>query len=682
MKLFSLRDWLFSLETFGAAGLALYISLAMDLPRPYWAAATVYICSQPLSGATRSKAVYRVCGTLLGAIVSIAFVPNLVASPELLSFAISSWVAFCLFVSLLDRGPRSYVFILAGYTTALIGFPIVDAPEAIFDTAVARLEEIIVGIVCASVVSSVVFPSNVALVVAERLGTWLADADFWSSEVLVGCDQRRTSHAHRLRLASDASSLDNLSILLAFDTSNQRHAARALRMLRLRMLMLLPVLESLSDMMGELARDGTPLLPTVQALLDDIRRALVQGRDVSRTTMDALHRIVTDRDPSFAPCATARDHLLASLLVRLEELINIRQDCRHLHDQISNGRTTKFVISYKPEAGIADVRHRDFGFAALSALAAFVCVGGVCWIWIATSWPEGGTAAMIAAVACCLFASQDDPVPTLRSFANWSALAAVNAVVYLFVILPRIQDFEILILAFAPTYIFFGLLATKRTTAVASIALSLWTATLMALQETYRADFAGVLNSGLALLTGIWYSALVFRLVRSTGAAWRINRLVQANRLTLAEAAEHRGRRDRAQFAALLLDRLGLLATLLATSESAGHDPGADPLTELRIGLAIIELRHARHDLPQSVVEKLDAMLAAMSRHFRTAPSVTDPALLPLIDDASRAVAAARPGKAKQNALLGLVEIRCMIFGGASPPKPTADPALAEATAA
>ena len=131
-------DLIFALKTFAASMLALVIALAMDLPRPYWAMATVYITSQPLAGATSSKAFFRVMGTLVGATMTVALVPNLVNAPELLCLAIALWVGLCLYLSLLDGTPRSYVFMLAGYTVALIGFPSVSEPGAIFDTAVAR----------------------------------------------------------------------------------------------------------------------------------------------------------------------------------------------------------------------------------------------------------------------------------------------------------------------------------------------------------------------------------------------------------------------------------------------------------------------------------------------------------------------------------------------------------------
>ena len=41
--------------------LALYLAFSLDLPRPYWALITAYIVARPLSGMTRSKALYRFC---------------------------------------------------------------------------------------------------------------------------------------------------------------------------------------------------------------------------------------------------------------------------------------------------------------------------------------------------------------------------------------------------------------------------------------------------------------------------------------------------------------------------------------------------------------------------------------------------------------------------------------------
>ena len=107
---FSPQELLFSLKSFVAAMLALYLSSRFGLPRPFWAFMTAYIVAHPLASHVRSKALYRFVGTLLGCAATVVLVPSLSGSPELLSLALALWVGLCLYVSLLDRSARSYVF--------------------------------------------------------------------------------------------------------------------------------------------------------------------------------------------------------------------------------------------------------------------------------------------------------------------------------------------------------------------------------------------------------------------------------------------------------------------------------------------------------------------------------------------------------------------------------------------
>jgi uncharacterized membrane protein YccC len=179
-------ELIFSLNTFLAAMLALYIAFASGLDRPFWAMLTVYITSQPLAGAVRSKAVYRLCGTIVGAGMTVVIVPTFVNEPIALSVALSLWVGACLFISLLDRTPRSYLFMLAGYTSALIGFPSVATPGTIFNTAVLRVEEIGLGICCAGLVHSFIFPRSVKSAVIKKLSVITSDLDRWWNDIVRG----------------------------------------------------------------------------------------------------------------------------------------------------------------------------------------------------------------------------------------------------------------------------------------------------------------------------------------------------------------------------------------------------------------------------------------------------------------------------------------------------------------
>src|SRR5262249_56804708 len=66
--------------------------------------------------------------------------------------------------------------------------------------------------------------------------------------------------------------------------------------------------------------------------------------------------------------------------------------------------------------------HTDPGIALLSALAAAVAMSICAFFWIATAWPEGAIAFAAVAVASTLFASLDDPTPTIPNIVAVLAL--------------------------------------------------------------------------------------------------------------------------------------------------------------------------------------------------------------------------------------------------------------------
>ena len=187
-----IRPIIFSVNCYIATILTMFVAFSLDLKSPGWAMTTVYLTSQPLSGAMRAKAVYRAIGTFIGAAAMVAIVPNLVDAPELTTLAIMLWVALCVFVSLLDRTPRSYMFVLSGYTAALIGFPSVLAPGTVFDTAVSRVEEITLGVVCAAIVHGLIFPKSVFSTFAQKLRSTIADTRRWLADGLTQAATRKS----------------------------------------------------------------------------------------------------------------------------------------------------------------------------------------------------------------------------------------------------------------------------------------------------------------------------------------------------------------------------------------------------------------------------------------------------------------------------------------------------------
>jgi uncharacterized membrane protein YccC len=643
------RDWLFATKTFAAAMLALFIALSLGLDRPYWAMASAYIAAQPLSGATRSKAVFRLCGTVIGAAAAVILVPPLSNAPELLSLALALWVAGCLYLSLLDRTPRSYASMLAGYTAAIIGFPAVAAPDAIFETALTRVQEIAIGVSLASLVAGVVFPRPVGEALAARIDAWLANARDWSREALAGQgDPQRNAR----RLAADAVEINLLASQLSYDALGWED--RQFGLLRSRMIMLLPALSSIADRVAALGEAMPPGAPRLAADVAAWVSAPGQPAEALLDRIDTMEAGLTQRSDWTAL-------LLSSLTMRLRDLMQIMHDCTLLRRQMGNAvPLPETELLFAPDATAASAWHRDYGMALLSAMACGVAILLCCAVWIATAWPQGATAALQVAVACCFFAAQDDPAPAILQFLTWSVAAVIVDGILLFGVLPHASSFMTLMLALAPPYLLGGVLVSMPATANGGRAFTANGATLLALQDAYASDFPTFVNSALALMLGLALSATVTRLIRSVGAGVIAGRLLHVIRLELAEAAERRGSHDRARYAGLMLDRLGLIGARLAEAQEAPEHALAD----IRVGLNIIDLRRARHSVTPPVRERIDVMLDELAAYYRRGnrPELPKGAVLPSIDDALDAVAAAGPGPGRPDALLGLVGIRRGLF--------------------
>jgi len=672
------HGWLFSIRTYLASITALYIGLAGNLSRPYWAMATVYIVSQPLLGPTRAKGVYRILGTLVAGVAILLALPLLVETPLLLSAAMSLWLACCLFLALLDRGPRGYAFLLAGYTTAFIGFPAVTSPELIFDTVVARSEEIILGTVVAVLFAALVFPASVRPMLIGRINAWMNDAAQWSRQLLEG----GRAHAPRNRLAADLVQFEALVEFLRRD--DPRHAGTAVSMERLRerMLLMLPVLSSIADRLHGLRVKGHALPDGLAALVEDIGAWLESSSSDDRQTHARLHARISALKPQVD--GDLQQLQLATLLLRLEELVDLWQDCRVLHHAIEQGTAPSQRAHYRVRATpLAGSRHVDFGMALFSAASAGVALMSYCVLWIGLGWEGGGNGAMMAAVAAAFFAAQDDPAPSMMSFLVWAVVASVVAGIYLFGIFPAVHDFGLLVLLLAVAFLPLGVLLHNPKTMLFALPLTVNLVALLSVQNSYNANIQGFVNASVAMFIGIGFAVVMTRLFRSVGAEWTARRLVRQGWRTLAGAAEGRGQQDRERFAARMLDLLGLLAPRLAATPEGSDIASVDMLTEVRVGLNILQLRRARLQLPERSREAVERILDDVATHYRRQVAAHRPlpgeeALRTHLDASLARVGSVAAGRARDEALMGLVGLRFALFpdSGAAP-GPAPVPALA-----
>ncbi|CAO3356562.1 FUSC family protein [Azospirillum melinis] len=583
---------LFSAKSFAAAMLAYYIALRAGVPKPSWAIVTVYIVSQNSAGASLRRGVYRFAGTIVGAVATVAIIPCFVNDPLVCSVVLAGWIGLCLYFSLLDRTARAYAFVLSGYTASLIGFPGVFNPAAIFDTASVRVQEISIGILCAVLVHRFVLPKRMTGQFTAKLSATLRDARRLAGDALHGRSGQEIRR-DRDRLAGDLLALQGLAGHLPYDPVPVTPSRETLHLIHDRLARLLPLATEVADRIHAL-RSGDHSLPNelpneLAALLDEaghwLAAADAAGRDA--VAIRLIDRARTLRTRIAVEAATAGDRLAANLAGHLAEVIGLLHECDRLGRIVGRivGRNGERTATSHIQRATGYVYHRDPWMAAWSALGAVAGIVIGCAFWIWSAWPEGGLAVSILGVCCALFGNVDTPAPNVVKYMTGSVVGVAVSLVYGFAILPRVTDFAGLAAVLAPAFLVAGSLQARPPTTYMALGITLTIPILSGLGASYAGDFAGSLNSVVALFAATGFAVVSMSLFQTIPVDAAIGRLLRLNRRDVRRRALG-GAPDEALWTSLMIDRTALLLPRLRLSGASHPDVLDDTLHHLRVGHA------------------------------------------------------------------------------------------------
>ncbi|MCI8212496.1 fusaric acid resistance protein [Pseudomonas sp. S25] len=661
------RDWFYGVRTFGASMLALYIALLMEMPRPYWAMATVYIVSSPFVGPTSSKALYRALGTLTGAAASVFIVPMFVQTPFLLAVVIALWTGTLLFLSLHLRTANSYALMLAGYTMPLISFPVVDNPQAVFEIAVSRTEEIFLGIICAAVVGSMFWPRRLAPVMQGAADQWFTDASAYSDRFLARNTSAEEVGALRSSMVGTFNTLELMIGQLPHEGASKQTVRNA-KELRGRMIHLLPVIDALDDALWALERRTPELVANLAPLLIETRAWLENTASGLQTRQwEALHQELERLQPTEAQLDDRRQLLLSNALYRLGEFIDLWQDCRTLQHAIKTDDQTPWRAVYRHWRLARITPFLDRGLMLYSVMTSVLAIIVASVLWILLGWTDGAAAVALAAVSCSFFAAMDDPAPQIYRFFFWTMLSVLFASLYLFVVLPNLHDFPMLVLAFAVPFICVGTLTVQPRFYLGTLLTIVNTSSFVSIQSAYDADFLNFINSNLAGPVGLLFAFIWTLIMRPFGVELAVKRLTRfswRDIVTLSEPAtlaEHRA------MGAQMLDRLmQQLPRLTITAQDTGI-----ALRDLRVALNLLDMlawlprAHAAQQLVlRQVVEEVGSHFKACLKANERLPAPKG--MLMTMDRARRALSVESLGldPARQHLLHALSGLRLALLPG------------------
>ncbi|MGF6556429.1 putative membrane protein YccC [Pseudomonas sp. S30_BP2TU TE3576] len=578
------RDWFYGVRTFAASMIALYIALLMQMPRPYWAMATVYIVSSPFLGPTSSKALYRAVGTFIGAAAAVLFVPMFVQSPYVLVVVIALWTGTLLFLSLHLRTANNYALMLAGYTLPLIALPVVNNPLGVWDVAEARTEEIFLGIAVAAVVGAMFWPRRLAPVFNDSVSKWFADASTYSLRFLSRNVQPEEVSALRASMVATFNSLELMIGQLPHEGSRPQ-TVRNTKELRGRMIHLLPVIDALDDALYALERRTPELVDKFAPLLTATTEWLGH-KDADLDRWQALKDQLEALQPAPEALDDRKQLLFSNAIYRLGEWVDLWQDCRSLQYaiQCESQDSWRAVYRHWRLGRLTPFLDRGLMFYSAASTVTAIIVASV--LWILLGWTDGGSAVILAAVACSFFASMDDPAPQIYRFFFWTAMSVVFASLYLFLVLPNLHDFPMLVLAFAVPFICVGTLTVKPQFYLGMLLTLVNTSSFISIQGAYDADFLSFANSNLAGPMGLLFAFIWTLIARPFGAELAAKRLTRFSWRDIVGLSEPATLSEHRLLGIRMLDRLMQHLPRLAMT---GQDSGV-ALREVRVALNLLDL--------------------------------------------------------------------------------------------
>lgn len=511
------------------AGLiALWISMKLNLPDPRTAIFTVFIVMQPQSGLVFSKSYYRVVGTIVGVGMSLLMMGFFAQDPIWFIAFFALWIGICTAAGVKYRNFQSYGFVLAGYTLCIVALPVIETPLEVFDVAVSRFSEVVVGIMCATIISDILFPRHLSdsLLSAERerfgnvLST-LADPDsiFGTKEDV---------QAQTARFSSGVVGLNAIRMNSTYESGADRKDRQHSQHLNHEYMNLSTTFHSLKNMIRAIEPNASPemmkmlvdLYTPIASSLASFRSNTFSANDLNRIIQELLEvkntigvrvkreqerlQPVLDEDSYDAFTSTA--HLIIRLLSEL-----------HIHC-VTYLSLLKHRLSGKTSNELSRVvrfsTHTDNVLVGIAALRGSGVLLVTMAFWLSTGWPYATQTITLAVVIGLLIGTLPSPLDAVINFFKGGLSAVVFAAVYDFYIIPEFtSDMLTLSLVLAPMLALVAWWTTQPKWSGFSLGFVFLFMYECALDPYFKIDPTTFLESSLAYLIGIIFAGTAYLLV-------------------------------------------------------------------------------------------------------------------------------------------------------------------------
>lgn len=617
--------WTFVFKTLLAMYITCWLAMLFQLEQPATAMITVAIVMHPQSGMVLAKSFYRALGTLAGSLFGLALMSLFPQQRELFLLSLSLWVAMCAGGATLYRNFAAYGFVLAGYTAAIVTLPAVSDPLNVFDSAVMRVSEVLLGIIVSGMVSDMVFPERLRIVLRRSAREHFAHFIDFARGSTGGAIPRAEMERAHMRFVRAAVQLEDLRASVIFEDPEARARSSRMRLLNLRYMAASTSFQSVHHLINRLERAGrAEVAAALIALYAPIGKALSPGggQDQDPGVLaprlaeceDILPPLAAKLRASLPPPALLEFDTGAGLLRRFASEM---RDFTALEASLREGklRGTVETVHFR--------RGNDYIGVSISVLRTFLTMSTLSVFWLMSGWPFGSSAMLLATIFSGLFGASAHPLAGIVNTMVGYAAGMLGGYVVTFYLLPGGDGFTMLVIATLPILIIGPYLSTRNTLPGVGAGFTLGFVYILALKNPMVYDPTHFLNDAIAQIVGLGLTAVAFVFVPAvTGTNWQRRRqLAQLRRqVVLAATAPLEGLLYR--FESVNRDLFQQIVTHTTEGSAESRSLLAWALAVHECGRAVIELRRdmSAAAVPHDInVAAQDAVRAVA--HLYQAPS-------------------------------------------------------------
>lgn len=539
-------QWRYALRNTLAMCLALTFAYYLNLDEPYWAMTSAAVVSFPTVGGVISKSLGRIAGSLLGAAAALILAGHTLNEPWLFLLSMSAWLGFCTWACAHFTNNVAYAFQLAGYTAAIIAFPMVNTIEItqLWDIAQARVCEVIVGILCGAMMM-MILPSTsdgTALLTAlKNMHARLLEhaSLLWQPDTN---DAIRTAHEG---VIGQILTMNLLRIQAFWSHYRFRRQNALLNSLLHQQLRLTSVISSLRRMLLNWPTPPDRTREIVEQLLSALAKPQTDGYTVARIIAPLAP---TDRN----------DFRHVAFWQRLRYFCRLYLQCsRQLH-LIEEGAPPAAIHTRRvpPLA-----RHTDNAEAIWSGLRTFSTLMVIGAWSIGSQWSAGSNALSLAAISCVLYSAVATPFKSLSLLMRTLVLLSLFSFVVKFGLMVQISELWQFLLFLFPLLVTMQLFKLQMPKLAGLWGqLIVFMGSFIAVTNPPVYDFAEFLNDNTAKILGVAISWLAFAVLRPGSDARKSRRHIQALRRDFVDQLSRRPMHSENEFESLTYHHVSQLS--------------------------------------------------------------------------------------------------------------------------